>query len=66
MRNLHFTVAGLAISAVLAVAQNKAPASAVPVRMVVTVESHDGKNVPVLNREDVMIFEGHDRAQVTE
>lgn len=66
MRNLHFTVTGLAISAVLAVAQNKSPASAVPLRMVVTVESHDGKNVPVLNREDVMIFQGHDREQVTE
>jgi hypothetical protein len=66
MRTLHFTAAGLAISAVLAVAQNKTPASGVPVRMVVTVEAHDDKNVPVLNREDVLVFAGHDRAQVTE
>jgi hypothetical protein len=66
MRNLHFTATSLAISAVLAVAQNKAPASGLLVQMVVTVEAHDGKNIPVLNREDVMIFEGHDRAQVAE
>ena len=66
MRNLHFTATGLAMSAVLAVAQSKAPTSGVPVRMVVTVEAHDDKNVPVLNREDIMVFEGHDRAQVNE
>jgi hypothetical protein len=65
MRNLHFMATGLAMSAVLAVAQNKAPASGAPVRMVVTVESHDD-NVPVLNREDIMVFEGQDRAQVTD
>ena len=65
MKCLHLAVISLAINTVLAVAQNKAPAGAVPVRMVVTVESHDGKNVPV-SREDVMIFQGHDRAQVTE
>jgi hypothetical protein len=34
--------------------------------MVVTVEAHDGKDIPALNREDVMVFEGQDRAQVSE
>ena len=34
--------------------------------MVVTVESHDGKDIPALNREDVMVFAGTDRARVTE
>lgn len=65
MKYPYFTSATLAISAVLAVAQNKAPASGTPVEIVVTVESHDGKDIPKLNREDVMVFEGSDRAQVT-
>ena len=66
MKTLHFAAASLAISAVFAVAQNRAPVSGVPVRMVVTVEAHDGKDIPALNREDVMVFEGQDRAQVSE
>ncbi len=37
MKTLHFAAASLAISAVFAVAQNKAPVSGVPLRMVVTV-----------------------------
>jgi len=66
MKTLHFAAASLAISAVFAVAQNKAPVSGVPVRMVVTVEAYDGKDIPALNRDDVMVFERQDRAQVTE
>jgi hypothetical protein len=65
MRRLHLAAIGLMFSAAIAVAQNEAPANGVPVRMVVTVESHDGKSIPVLNREDVMVFQGHDRAPVT-
>jgi hypothetical protein len=39
----------------------------IPIPTVVTVETHD-KNAapPVVNREDVMVFEGHDRDTVTE
>ena len=66
MKTLHFAAASLAISAVFAVAQNKAPVSGVPLRMVVTVEAYDGKDIPALNRDDVMVFERQDRAQVTE
>jgi hypothetical protein len=33
---------------------------------VVTVEAHHGTNIPVINREDVMVYEGHDRDQVTD
>jgi len=32
--------------------------------MVVTVEAHHGTNVPVINREDVMVYEGRDRDKV--
>ena len=34
--------------------------------MVVTVEARHGTDVPVINREDVMVYEGGDRAKVTD
>ena len=33
----------------------------VPVHMLVTVEARHGTNPPEINREDVMVREGHDR-----
>jgi hypothetical protein len=36
-----------------------------PVHMVVTVEARHGANIPPINREDVMVYQGHDRDQVT-
>ena len=41
-------------------------ANGVPAHTVVTVEAHKGSNPPVINREDVMVFEGHDRDAVTD
>jgi len=38
----------------------------VPVHIVVTVEPRHGSSLPVINREDVLVFEGHDRDKVTE
>jgi hypothetical protein len=64
MGRLHFAAISLAVGAILVAAQTKAPANGVPVQIVVTAESHDGKNLPV-TREDVMVFEGHDRLPVT-
>jgi hypothetical protein len=64
MGRLHFAAISLAVGAILVAAQTKAPAKGVPVQIVVTAESHDGKNLPV-TREDVMVFEGHDRLPVT-
>jgi len=43
-----------------------APAGGIPVHTVVTVESHHGSNPPVIQREDVMVYEGKDRDAVTE
>ena len=68
MRN-YLTVAVLAL-----VAYFFAPASVlaqesgngIPVRIVVTVEAHHGSSPPVVNREDVMVFEGKDRDTVTD
>ncbi len=45
----------------------QAPAgNGIPVRIVVTAEPHHGSNPPVINREDVMVFEGKDRDTVTD
>jgi hypothetical protein len=65
MRNVLFAAAGLAMGAGLALAQNQPPASGVPVQVIVTVEAREGKSVPALNPEDVLVFEGHDRARIT-
>ncbi len=55
----------LSLCAPSSVAQ--APASSgVPAHMVVTVEPRHGSGIPVINREDVMVYEQHDRDQVTE
>jgi hypothetical protein len=47
-------------------AQQAPAANGVPAHMVVTVEARHGSDVPVINREDVMVYEGHDRDTVTD
>ncbi len=47
-------------------ATNGTSANGVPVHMVVTVEPRHGSDVPVVNREDVMVYEGKERDAVTE
>jgi hypothetical protein len=56
-------VTSLAASQVVA---QRESSSGVPVRMVVTVEPRHGSNVPIVNREDVMVYQGRDRAKVTD
>ncbi|HZC24748.1 MAG TPA: hypothetical protein VE866_15515 [Candidatus Binatia bacterium] len=46
-------------------AQQAAP-EGVPAHIVVTVEPHKGKDVPTINRDDVMVNEGKERDQVTD
>jgi hypothetical protein len=41
-------------------------AGMVPVHMVVTVEARHGGQVPVVRREDVTVYQGRNRAQVTD
>lgn len=53
------------IAAETARAQQATP-EGVPVHMVVTVEPHKGKDVPNINRDDVMVYEGKERDQVTD
>jgi hypothetical protein len=47
-------------------AQQIPNASGSAVQMVVTVEPHKGSEAPVVNREDVMVYEGKNRDQVTD
>jgi hypothetical protein len=47
-------------------AQQATAAGGVLAHMVVTVEPHHGSDVPTVNREDVMVYEGKDRDRVTE
>jgi hypothetical protein len=42
------------------------PGNGIPVHTVVTVEAHKGSNPPVINREDVLVFQGKLRDTVTE
>jgi len=49
-----------------AAAQQPALSSTIPAKMVVTVEGRHGSAVPLINRDDVMVYEGHDRDQVTD
>jgi hypothetical protein len=50
----------------IAVAQQAPAATGVPAHIVVTVEPRKGSDVPVIHREDVMVYEGHDRDTVTD
>ena len=47
-------------------AQQASGGNGVPVHMVVTVEPHKGKDVPAIQREDVMVYEGKERDTVTD
>jgi len=60
-----FVATGLAAAAVLLFAQETS-APNVPVQMIVTVEARHGKDVPPLQREDVMAYQRHERLQVTD
>ena len=64
-----FVFFGLSIwlsAAKCAAAQQSPAPSGVAVRTLVTIEPKHGSNVPVINRDDVMVYEGHDRDTVTE
>jgi hypothetical protein len=63
---LTFALALLVYAARPGLAQQASPSAGSGVHAVVTVEAHHGTNIPVINREDVMVYEGHDRDQVTD
>ena len=47
-------------------AGQQSPATGTPVRMMATVEARHGADVPVIQREDVMVYQGHDRVKTTD
>jgi hypothetical protein len=59
------TIASLLASVQLAAAQESAPPAGPAVNLVVTVEARHGSNVPEITRDDVMVYQGHDRDRVT-
>jgi hypothetical protein len=59
------TTATLAFGAASDVGGHSATVSGVPVQMVVTVQARRGDDAPVIHREDVMVYEGRERGQVT-
>jgi len=61
---LGVMVLGLATATLMA--QAAPPANGVPAHLLVTVEARHGSDVPVINKEDVMVYEGHDRDTVTD
>jgi hypothetical protein len=69
VRKAHLIAGTVLVMTSLVTSQVVAPqasSSGVPVHMVVTVEPRHGSNVPVINREDVMVYQGRDRAKVTD
>ena len=56
----------LATSLGSALAQQTTSAGGIPTHILVTVEPKHGSSVPVIKRDDVMVYEGHDRDQVTD
>src|SRR5579862_2031336 len=49
-----------------AIAQQPPASGGTPVRLLVTVEPRHGNNVPLINRDEVMVHEGHERDTVTD
>src|SRR5258708_32731142 len=47
------------------VSAQQSTSGTVPESTVVTVEARHGKDIPVISREDVRVFEGHTRLQET-
>lgn len=52
--------------AALGLAAQTAPTNGPIVHMLVSVEAHHGENVPTIQREDVMVYEGRDRDRVVD
>jgi len=62
-RNVLLVTCVLAATPLLTGQQS--PATGTPVHMVVTAEARHGADVPVIQREDVMVYQGRDRVKTT-
>jgi hypothetical protein len=67
MKKFGFVAAvgmGLLMWSGIGLAQQNPPEGGIPAHLLVTVEPHKGHDVPAINREDVLVFEGRARDQV--
>jgi len=64
--HIMIALAALIALSTISIAQQPANPNSSAVHMVVTVEPRHGTETPVVNREDVMVYEGKDRDQVTD
>jgi hypothetical protein len=64
-KNSRFSSALFVLAITVVGAQAQQPAG-VFVHIVVTVEANKGKEIPVINREDVIVHEGRDRDTVVD
>lgn len=67
-RRILFATLAMLLSATLshAAAPQSSSSTGVPVEIVVTAVSRHGGDTPVINREDVMVYEGRERDTVTD
>jgi hypothetical protein len=63
--NAMVLVAMFVLSPGRTAAQEPSSANGVPAHMVVTVEARHGSDVPSISQADVMVYEGHDRDEVS-
>jgi hypothetical protein len=64
MKALLFLGTSLAMSLAPVFAEDKAPAQAVTVQITVTVEARHGLNVPTMNPEDFVVYQGKERLRL--
>lgn len=66
LRSVFLSLSFVGLLAPALWAQSAAPPVGAPSRMVVTVEARHGSTVPAVAREDVMVYQGHERDRVTD
>jgi len=63
-KSLIFLVLAIIVGLVAVWLPLQGASPAIPVSMIVSVETKHGKEIPQVNREDVIVFQEHDRVQV--
>jgi hypothetical protein len=64
-RTSFFIIGVIAVTSTLLKAQ-ESPATGTPVHMIVTAEARHGTDVPVIQKEDVMVYQGRDHVKTTD
>jgi hypothetical protein len=66
LKRIFLSIVALTMLVPCISAQQETAPAGVSASLVVTVEARHGSSLPVLHREDVMVYEGHNRDQVTD